>query len=535
MFKKNSWIVALLLALSLSVFFIACVDPYDAGDDGEGEEFEDIALGDFNYVAGQPYQRGWATDGHSEKSSAKGYTAEDFKRAKYLVIELAGTEGLKGGLQLIWGGEPRSAVEAFGVGNAGWVTAPFVDDNGVPVAGKGKLSDDKKVLKLLLSAMPNYDAFIDDSVTELKLCPAYNGAGWEEAFEKCYLQVSSKFTPVTDLDLELPANIYTYATIPLKAVITPADATVQSVSWQIVKKAGSLNPSTEVKFADYTIDVPITDDRYDPALELGDETVSMLVKSAIKAKTPGTVTVRATIKEGKLDSTGKKVDFVQEFDFDVDQSPYPGITLNNSTVISFGPNINDIFDKTDSSTFPKYVVVAVPVGVGNGISIVEGTGADGNPNGKTFKIGLNGGGKANTYPVKDDAKGIDNRSRGTGAISITSSGSDGVVYFIWDLTKWGSVTIPGDYEGDEFTVGESVNIYNRIFEDFGWGLQLVSWDGSSQLGGEYRVYLMKGSVSFTQPTPSANAVAFTGDGTEPSVGWLTNTLPAGLSWEAFEW
>jgi len=201
MFKKSSWIVALLLALSLTAFFTSCVDPYVDPDDGNSgeEELTDIPLGDFNYTAGGgASQKGWATDEHTEKESAKGYKTADWQTAKYLVIELKGDEGFKGGFALIWGGEPRAAVEAFGPSNAGWISGQIVADNGTPVAGKGvTLSADKKIARIELSkALTASGAWYSQNVTALKLCLQYYSPDVASLVEKAYFQASSEAVEV---------------------------------------------------------------------------------------------------------------------------------------------------------------------------------------------------------------------------------------------------------------------------------------------------------------------------------------------------
>jgi len=108
MFKKNSWIVALLLALTLTALFTGCID---AVSEEGGADYTEVELGDFNIWGGQTYQRGWAVAGmkfkgvadKAEVAADKGYKNEDFAKATKLVIEMEDATHPNGNLDIIWG------------------------------------------------------------------------------------------------------------------------------------------------------------------------------------------------------------------------------------------------------------------------------------------------------------------------------------------------------------------------------------------------------------------------------------------------
>jgi len=111
MLKKNSWIVALLLALSFTAMFSGCAPDLEQPDD---TKFTEVALGKFNTWGGQDYQKGWAPDGYEWyetgvpsiiASPSCGYKNEDFVNARYLVIEMPDASTSFGDLNIILGGD----------------------------------------------------------------------------------------------------------------------------------------------------------------------------------------------------------------------------------------------------------------------------------------------------------------------------------------------------------------------------------------------------------------------------------------------
>jgi len=120
MIKKNSWIVALILALSLTVFF-GCVDGFvPEADEDTYTEFE---LKEFNTKGGNPYQEGWANDGSvwgdpDHTAKAIGLDLETLQKAKYLKFEL-NAEPLAGAMDVILGGDSKGWVQNASTVKAG--------------------------------------------------------------------------------------------------------------------------------------------------------------------------------------------------------------------------------------------------------------------------------------------------------------------------------------------------------------------------------------------------------------------------------
>jgi len=108
MIKKNSWIVALILALSLTVFF-GCVDGFvPEADEDTYTEFE---LKEFNTKGGNPYQEGWANDGSvwgdpDHTAKAIGLDLETLQKARYLEFDLE-VDSLAGAMDVILGGDSK--------------------------------------------------------------------------------------------------------------------------------------------------------------------------------------------------------------------------------------------------------------------------------------------------------------------------------------------------------------------------------------------------------------------------------------------
>jgi hypothetical protein len=138
MLKKISWIVALFAALTMA--FVGCtnlgVDPNEVV-----EEVTRVDLGEpgFNTIAGSPkQQQGWATNGYVDSDAGvtiegAAYTIDDFKKAKYLVIETA--KNAMGGLHLIW--------QSKNFQDPGWRTQDFeaLANDSKPKAGVKKESN----------------------------------------------------------------------------------------------------------------------------------------------------------------------------------------------------------------------------------------------------------------------------------------------------------------------------------------------------------------------------------------------------------
>ena len=155
MFRKNSWIVALLLVLSLSVFF-GCIEVIE---DVDTETYTYVDLGtEFNTWGGQAYQRGWSTDGaswndpnHTVKNL--GLKLDDFKAARYLELEL-NVASTAGAVDLIWGNE-----------SSGWNQTNSV----APGGASGPL-------KIDLAKLSKYAEYVK-STTQIRIVIQYNQPG----------------------------------------------------------------------------------------------------------------------------------------------------------------------------------------------------------------------------------------------------------------------------------------------------------------------------------------------------------------------
>jgi hypothetical protein len=285
--KKYAWIVALLLALTFT--FIGCgADPIPP--DPNEETFTDIDLVEFNWLGGQPEnQKGFATDDQDGITKKMGYKLEDFQKAKYLVLELK-EGGIKGGLFIQFGIDTATG-SALGLSNPGWNETRVAEDDGSPVPVKTKL--DGNTLKIALPQLVRYDAFSSSDVKFLKIVVSYY-QGVDNLVEKAYLQISNQplpFVAATSIVVNDVPGAIARTSIPLSAAITPADASVQSPTWEIV--GGSLYYPGEVDFV----------------ISADGKTKS---GNAIKVNptTGGTVKVRAILKNGGEDGAGNKIDIV---------------------------------------------------------------------------------------------------------------------------------------------------------------------------------------------------------------------------------
>jgi len=169
MFKKNSWIVALILALSLSVFFVGCIDVAIVEDT---ETYEEVALDKgFNIGGGQAYQKGWAVAGilwdEGTAAGAKdlGYQNDSFGGARYLVLNLEGHDGYstpKGTVQIIWGAEVgNDKGDTYGRWNQQALSASMYEFTGATM----KID--------LTKALKDYANWIDPSITKRKIVIQY--------------------------------------------------------------------------------------------------------------------------------------------------------------------------------------------------------------------------------------------------------------------------------------------------------------------------------------------------------------------------
>jgi len=249
--KKYSWIVALLLALSLSALFISCgVDPI-VSEPPEGVTYTEVLLnnGMNVWAGGKDQQQGWATgDGFKflgvgdklETAKDLGYKAEDFKAAEFLEFELV-AEAPKGGVQIIWG-----ASEGNDKNISCWNSKKLTTDNGVIEAAAGvterkETTDDgkeKKIWKIeLKKALTDYGKYKNADEVKIIL-QYYTGKGVSDLYvansgKLLIPNVEVPFKEIKSITLDKD-NFLWSGELELKAKFDPEDATQQVVIWSIV-------------------------------------------------------------------------------------------------------------------------------------------------------------------------------------------------------------------------------------------------------------------------------------------------------------
>ena len=347
MFKKNLWIVALLTALSFTAFMTtSCVDAIVVEEDTMTYSYVDLGTS-FNTWGGQAYQSGWSTDNATwndpnHKVKNLGLKLDDFKAARYLEIEL-NVDSLAGALDVMWGNESN-----------GWNQT-----NGLAAGGaKGPLKIDLTKLK----GYANYKA----STEQIRIILQYNQPGQVAGLVKsAQLAIPDDvpFVPVTDIALEVTEG-YTGARFKLVDVVTPLDATKNTVIWSIVsytlKKDGTTTAiDVAANHANYesqktaleniagfiagssVVIVPgykWTDYSVYPPKEYVSDDVEEITRSSkspnwIKAITEeGTLKVRATVLEGGEDEKN----YTQDFYIPFNAKPKLGYSLVDDTTAGAG-------------------------------------------------------------------------------------------------------------------------------------------------------------------------------------------------------
>jgi len=338
MLKKNSWIAALVLALSLTAFlFTGCVSPLKVEEDNEVYEEYPLDKG-YNAWAGQVYQKGWAIGGIKFQGKGDaitvakdlGYDIDMFQRATKLKIEMPDASYPRSGVDIIWGGEDASGDS----GKAGgmWNQQPIAGGSGDvdPTFAK---KDGNVLIIDLTKALKNYSVYT--KAAKLKIVMQVNAPSYgdvEGLVQKAYLMIPATpppFVPVTDVSLVATSKSMRWTSeLALAARISPSNATDQAISWAIQSFKPKVGPD-----ADKVIALPDLDpsdqtsvDAYQAAKKklfgyvrfqqeeyIYDDTV---IPNEVRLKdvpgvliapgeTPGTITIVATIKEATKDNSGK--------------------------------------------------------------------------------------------------------------------------------------------------------------------------------------------------------------------------------------
>jgi len=231
MFKKNSWIVALLLALTLTALFTGCIDALEE-EDNSGITYTEVELGDFNVWGGQNYQRGWSVAGlkflgvgdKPEVAADKGYKNEDFAKATKLVIEMEDATHPSGNLDIIWGAADKDGES---------VGKDWVQNGGIKFTKEGNV-----ITIDLTTALKDYAQYRDPSFAKRKIILQAGGesAGLTKLVVKAKLLIPDKEEP-------LPPDL---TIIPGGGYKVPK-ATAPDIYVDLnLAKIGALNPASNI-------------------------------------------------------------------------------------------------------------------------------------------------------------------------------------------------------------------------------------------------------------------------------------------------
>jgi len=305
MFKKNSWIVALLLALTLTAFFAGCIA---APPEAPEEEYEEVELGAFNVWGGQTYQRGWSVGGlkfsgvgdKPEVAKDLGYDNDSFIKATKLKIEMEDSTHPNGNLDIIWGAADENG-DSVGLDWKQTGAIPFVKDG--------------NVITVDLTEMGDYAKYKDASVGAKRKIVLQAGA--EKAglpfVKKAWLLVPVKeepFVSLTGLTLKSSGGV-TGKPFELVPIFDPEKPTVQSVTWAIYKDTSvEVNNSAEAEWADDNTSFNVAG-----AAKSKNKIISNKVANTSDPG-PWTVKVKATLKAAKLGKDAEGNDKYEDFEKD---------------------------------------------------------------------------------------------------------------------------------------------------------------------------------------------------------------------------
>jgi hypothetical protein len=368
MLKKNSWIIALLVVLSLTAFlFTGCVNPLKVEEDNEVYEEYPLDKG-YNAWAGQVYQKGWAIGGIKFQGKGDaiviakdlGYDIEMFQKATKLKIEMPDASYPRSGVDIIWGGEDASGDSTKGGGM--WNQQPIAGGSGDLDTTFAK-KDGNVLIIDLTKALKNYSAYT--KAAKLKIVMQVNAPSYgdvEGLVQKAYLMIPATPPPpksISSVTYPSTTMFYTTTGFPLELEIKPADATNQKVDWAITKwESGTVAQGNPEGGTPVTLDLAnlgsktfaqvktdllkkvnwlqeeyVVDDSVYPA-EKAERNVVGILTAPDKAKSIGKVSVRVVIKDGYYEkTTGKFSDYTKTQVFDIIDPPdfYYKISSTDST------------------------------------------------------------------------------------------------------------------------------------------------------------------------------------------------------------
>ena len=326
MYKKSSWIVALLLALSFSAFFIGCVEPLapPAEDKGAYTEFE---LGDFNLFGGNAEnQAGWATDGSWDSKGKKtkdiGLTVEMLQGARYLVVEL--NDGFpKNNFETIY-----DSFDATGKKIGDWQQFSGIT-NATGALNPGMGEKNGNTFKLPMEKIiKNYPTFMDPDTAAISFYIQHWGNGGTGAcIKSAKLLISDEpppFDSVTDIDFPNDGAVFGFKEeLKLTAAVVPSFASKNKILWSIIKWVSEDEEITydleaaKTGLEIYTAKTGIKS-KVDFTVKYNENDEAIQGRDAIIAtdgiESGGTVTLKATIKDAVYDkATDKYSDYSTKF------------------------------------------------------------------------------------------------------------------------------------------------------------------------------------------------------------------------------
>jgi hypothetical protein len=319
MLKKNSWIIALLLAFALAAFIIVgCVPAIEVEEDNEVYEEYPLDKG-YNAWAGQVYQKGWATGGIKFQGKGDaiviakdlGYDIEMFQKATKLKIEMPDASYPRSGVDIIWGGEDENGDS----GKAGgmWNQQPIAGGSGDIDTTFAK-KDGNVLIIDLTKALKNYSAYT--KAAKLKIVMQVNAPSYgdvEGLVKKAYLMIPATpppFVSVEDLALEKKEMLWTNE-LELVGKITPDNATNQQVTWAIrsfTPTGGSTINASNSAIKDnvwWVQEEYIKDDTVWPNIKAFRDVIGTIY---IPAEKSGVIEIQAIIKNG-VEDDGKPYDY----------------------------------------------------------------------------------------------------------------------------------------------------------------------------------------------------------------------------------